>query len=300
VTHLRISCTDGAGYVLNWAALCGVARGFYRDEGLDVELVFQPEAEQTADLMRGAIDVARRGPDPHLDLVEARAPVRTIAGVLRRAPLYAYARAGISTLHDVRGRIVAGNASRAASFMLRMVLADVGIGDDDWTSLETGAARARLRALIEGRADLALLSPPLTFAAEAAGLQLVLSMPARYPALLYASIQVRAGTAIFAGDALVRMLRADIRAQHWLDDPANRSDAAAILAQAYGISLDDATGCYDTLVVRDRVYCTHAELDRGAFDAIADALVRFAGLRRTLAFEDYVDRRFLAAASRST
>jgi NitT/TauT family transport system substrate-binding protein len=297
--QLTVGFSEGAGYVLNWPALCARAVGLYRDEGLVVELLVQPEAEQTADLVSGKLAIARRGADTHFNLVEEGVPVRTIAGLLRKAPLYLYARDGITDVAALRGRTIAANSSIAGSFVLRMALADAAIGDGDWTPLGTGGARTRLRALIDGRADAALLSPPNTVEAEGAGFRLLLSVPQHYPHLLYSTIQVRTDFAATAGDALVRMLRADIRAQRWLYDPANRDAAIAILSEAYALSEAHARACYDALVTRDRVYCTHAELDREALEVIADGLARFGRLRRDRPLDDYLDPRFLAEAERT-
>ena len=285
--------------MLNWPALCARHTGLYADEGLDVTFLVQPEEEQTADLVSGAIAIARRGADTHFNLVEDGVPVRTIAGLLRKAPLYLHARAGIATVSDLRGRTIAANRSIAGSFVLRMALADAGIGDDGWVPLGAGGARARLRALIDGTADAALLSPPNTVEAGAAGFQPLLNLPAAYPHLQYSTMQVRTDFAAGAGDAIVRLLRADIRGQRWLHDPANRGTALAVLSDAYALSIDDAAACYDALVVRDRVYCTSAELDPEALEVICDGLQRFGRLRRDRPVAGYLDTRYLDEAQRT-
>ena len=60
---LRVSYTGGAGFVVNWPALCAIERGFYTDEGLDVELLPMSQDEQTHGLISGETPVERRGPD---------------------------------------------------------------------------------------------------------------------------------------------------------------------------------------------------------------------------------------------
>ncbi len=297
--RLTIGFTEGAGYVLNWPALCARHAGLYRAEGLDVDFVVQPEGEQTADLVAGALAIARRGADTHWNLVEDGVPVRTIAGLLRKAPLYLYARSGIEGLAGLRGRTIAANRSIAGSFVLKIALADAGIGDGAWTPLGAGGARARLRALLDGEADAALLSPPNTLEAADAGFVLLANLPERYPHLMYSTLQVRTDFAAANGDALVRMLRADIRGQHRLYDPQHRDEAIGVLAAAYALPVPHAADCYDELVVRDRVYCTQAELDREGLAFIADGLHRFGRLRRDRPLDDYLDPRFLTEAQRT-
>jgi ABC-type nitrate/sulfonate/bicarbonate transport system substrate-binding protein len=218
--------------------------------------------------------------------------------LLCRAPLYLYARPDITSLEGLRGRTIAANRSIAGSFVLRIALADAGIGNDDWTALGTGGARTRLQALLDGRADAALLSPPNTIEADAAGLTLLLSLPERYPQLLYSTIQVRTDFAQHNAGELVRMLRADIRAQAWLYDPAHRDDAVTTLTAAYDLTATEASACYDALVVRDRVYCTDAALDPAGIELVANGLVRFGRLRRALPLEAYFDLRYVNEARR--
>ncbi len=74
-------------------------------------------------------------------------------------------------------------------------------------------------------------------------------------------------------DVVVRYLRANIRALHWLYDPANRVEALAILEQYTKTQPDYAERTYDLLVTRLQMFARNGELDPAAFESTMQVLV---------------------------
>jgi ABC-type nitrate/sulfonate/bicarbonate transport system substrate-binding protein len=294
---LRVSYTGGAGFVVNWPALCALERGFYNDEGLDVELLPMSQDDQTNGLISGETPVERRGPDEDIVRMEAGAPLRIVAGLARRPPIWLYARPDIRSIADLRGKTIAGVSSRYGSTLaLRMVLADHGLADGEYDVTPTGGTLRRFAALRTGEAAATLLSPPTSAQARAEDFTLLASLPELYPRFLYSSMQVNTTFGREHRATVVSLLRADIRAQAWIYDPANKSDAIALLAAADHMSDDDAAACYHEMVEAHQVFCRAGEIGPEFLGDLVTGLARLGDIGPKLRPEDYLDTSFLTEA----
>jgi ABC-type nitrate/sulfonate/bicarbonate transport system substrate-binding protein len=294
---LRVSYTAGAGFVVNWPALLASSLGFYADEGLDVDLVPLSQAEQTAQLISGESPVERRGPDEDIVLIEQGQPLRIVAGLARKPPIWLYAVPEITTIEQLRGKTLAGVSSKFGSTLaLRMVLNDAGLADDAYRVTAAGGTLRRYAALRSGEVAATLLSPPTSAQARAQGFSLLASLPERYPNFLYSSIQVNTAFARDHRATVVQLLRADIRAQQWIYDPANREKATALLADADMMTSADAEACYAETVEQHQIYCHAGEIGPLFLHDLIAGLQRLGEIGPRLKPEDYLDTSFLAEA----
>ncbi len=294
---VRVSYTGGAGFVVNWPALCALERGFYADEGVEVELVPRNQEEQTHGPISGETPIERRGPDEDIVRIEAGAPVRIVAGLARRPPIWLYARKDITAIADLRGKTIAGVSSRYGSTLaLRMVLADAGLADGDYEVTAAGGTLRRFSALRAGEAAATLLSPPTSAQARAEGFTLLASLPDLYPRFLYSSVQVNTTFARDHRDVVVSVLRGDIRAQQWIYDPANKSDAIALLAEADRMTDDDAASCYHEMVEAHQVFCHAGEIGPEFLTDLITGLKRLGDIGPRLQPTDYLDTSFVEEA----
>lgn len=271
---MRVALPQFAGPI-HWSALIAVAAGFYADEGLEVEHLHMEHDEQTERMLSGETPIEKHGADGDIALIEEGAPIRIIAGLVRKPPVYVYGARGTQTLAELRGKTLAAVSPRfGSSLPLRMVLADAGLRDDEFVLELVGGSMRRLEAVLDGRAAATILSPPASFSAARAGLPLLASLPDHYPNYLFSSIQANATFARANPETIVRYLRAEIRAQRRLADPAQKDANIRVLLDAFSMSLDDATACYVQMVERDRVFCEDGALAPGDLDEMV------AGLRR--------------------
>jgi ABC-type nitrate/sulfonate/bicarbonate transport system substrate-binding protein len=296
---IQMSVTEGAGIVMAWPALCARAFGHYERAGLDVELLVLSESEATAGLRSGEVPIARRGADPHLEVIDAGAPVRIIAGLCAKPPLYLYARPDIRSIAALRGETVAGVPGRSASALyLRMVLAEGGLAEADCVYRDVGRAANRMTALRSGEVAAGLLSPPASAQAAAEGFSLVCALPAAYPQLPYTVLEANLEAASADRAAIVALLRAEIRALRWLLDPANEAAAVAELADVLGVAPVAATAAYGEMVRRDRVYSVDGAVEAADLAQLIDAFRRYASTEFASPPAAYLEPTFLAAAQR--
>jgi ABC-type nitrate/sulfonate/bicarbonate transport system substrate-binding protein len=283
---------------VHWSALIAESRGFYIDEGLDVELCWMDQDEQTKSLLLGTTPVERRGPDEDIALIEAGHPVRIIAGLVRKPSAYLYGARGTGSLEALRGKTLGAVSLRFGSSLgLRMLLSDAGLKEGDYELRMVGGTQKRFEALLDGSVSAALLTPPTSALAAREGLPLLASLPERYPSFLFSSMQANVDFAREHPDAIVRLLRAEIRAQRFLAEPANKESAIESLAGPGTVMPEDARLCYAEMVEQDDVFYHDAAIAPGDLNVLVDGLRRLGDSPCRLTPADYLDLTWLRLAS---
>jgi ABC-type nitrate/sulfonate/bicarbonate transport system substrate-binding protein len=297
-TKLRVAVPEHAGPV-HWTGLIAAAEGLYADEGLDVEQLRMDHDEQAAHLLAGDTPIERRGPDGDIVLIEAGHPVRIIAGLVRKPPLYVYGAHGVGSLADLRGTTLAAVSGKfGSSLALRMVLADAGLNAGDYTLRMVGGTARRYDALVGGSVSATILTPPQSGAAARAGLPLLASLPERYPNFLFSAMQVNLTYAHAHPDVIVAFLRAEIRAQRRLADPAAKEAMIRVLVERSELDRPESEACYAEMVERDRVFCTDGMLVPSDLGDLVDGLRRLGECDCRLGPAAYLDLTWLNEAQR--
>jgi ABC-type nitrate/sulfonate/bicarbonate transport system substrate-binding protein len=153
----------------------GVERGFFRDEGIDLEIriVFGgPEIAAAYD--SGALKVGELGTPPGITAISRGARFRIIgSGVRRHAVQYLVASPAIRDWADLRGKTAAALTIGSCSYwFMRLVLQKHGIDPDaDLNVIGLGSRYPRLLELFEqGELQAAVISEPNVSIGEARGL----------------------------------------------------------------------------------------------------------------------------------
>lgn len=297
--HVPVSKPSGSGFAVHWTAPIAEQLGFYADEGLEVEIVQLNQADGTAALVSGEVPIMRRCPDETVALIAGGAPLRIVAGLIGKSPIYLYATPGVRGVSDLRGRTIAGISARfGSSLVLRMLLEDEGLAPDDYEIVHVGGSHDRFAAMRSGRAAAAVLSPPTDRYAEQAGYSLLARLPERYPDFVFSAIQAQNAFAEQNPEVMIGLMKAEIRAQRMLGDPARKGDAIRILAEADGIGVADAESIYATMVEGDRVFATDGAIAPAAVEFVIRTMIRFGDVRTPLAAGNCFDRRYLDEAAR--
>jgi len=295
---LRVAVPEHAGPV-HWTGLIAAAEGLYAAEGLDVEQLRMDHDEQAAHLLSGDTPIERRGPDGDIVLIEEGHPVRIIAGLVRKPPLSVYGARGVRSFAQLRGTTLAAVSGKfGSSLALRMVLADAGLGPGDYTLRMVGGTGRRYAALVEGSVSATILTPPQSAAAARAGLPLLASLPERYPNFLFSAMQVNLTYAHAHPETIVAFLRAEIRAQRRLADPAAKDAMIRILVEHSDLDATEAAACYTEMVERDQVFCTDGRLVPVDLGDLVDGLRRLGECDCRLGAAAYLDLTWLNEAQR--
>ena len=151
-------------------------RGYYRQEGLDVQLVLIPSALGMQALLGGNIKFSTAGGSGILPILRG-APVKFVFTTFNRPMFWLYAKPEIRSVENLKGKKdgVSGLGSGPDS-LLREILKKHGLeGGRDVVILPVGSGTGRFFALQAGSVDAAMLSVPANLLAQDAGFRELVS-----------------------------------------------------------------------------------------------------------------------------
>jgi NitT/TauT family transport system substrate-binding protein len=164
-THLTLM-VSGTAKLIYLPATLAQRLGYFRDEGLDVELLSQPAGvDAESELLTGSAQGVVGFYDHTVDLQAKGKEVRAIV-VFSHVPgeaelVSTRLPATVEAMRDLRGHTlgVTGLGS-STSFLTRHLMAQQGLGPGDYTMLPVGAERSFVNALRNGRIDAGMTTDP--------------------------------------------------------------------------------------------------------------------------------------------
>jgi len=151
-------------------------RGYYRQEGLDVELVVIPSALGMQAMLGGNVKFATAGGAGLLPILRG-APARYVFTSFSRPMFWLYARPEIRSVDGLKGKKVgvSGIGSGPDSLLREILKKSKLEGGRDVVILPVGSGTARFFALQAGSVDAAMLSIPGNLMAQDAGFRELVS-----------------------------------------------------------------------------------------------------------------------------
>ncbi len=151
-------------------------RGYYRQEGLDVQLIVIPSALGMQALIGGNIKFSTAGGSGLLPILRG-APVRYVFTSFNRPMFWLYARPEIRSVEMLKGKKVGvSGIGSGPDSLLRESLKKNGLdGGRDVVVLPVGSGTGRFFALQAGSVDAAMLSVPANLMAQDAGFRELVS-----------------------------------------------------------------------------------------------------------------------------
>ena len=159
----------------------------------------------------------------------------------------------IKTFDDLRGTLLAADPIDSNFDAVRnKILLDHGLSEDDYAIEVIGNTPLRLEAFMAGKVSAAMLSPPHTDKAVAAG-AVILAEGADYvPDWPLACAWGLRGWIEANRPLVVRFIRAWVKGTDWLLDPANRDEALAVMI-GEGYSPTRAAEYYNQVVPKSAI-----------------------------------------------
>jgi NitT/TauT family transport system substrate-binding protein len=135
-------------------------RGYMREEGIDLNLVFIEATPSIQSLMAGSLQFTGSGTSALVALAKGSAPLKVVIAASDRVLQWFLVRPNISSPKDLKGKKIATTGIAAATtFMLRQILTKYGLdGTRDVNIIDPGSNN-QLTALMSGIADAAILGP---------------------------------------------------------------------------------------------------------------------------------------------
>jgi ABC-type nitrate/sulfonate/bicarbonate transport system substrate-binding protein len=232
-------------------------KGFFGREGLTVNVHPTPSSGfQMTNLINGKFHIAGTAVDNLIAYQEGqgtakveRQPDLIVIMGGSSTELALMAQPNIKSVGELRGREFAlDSLSAGFAFVLRRMLEKNGLGPNDYRFVAVGGTRERLEALRQGKTAAALISEPFTTQAKQAGFSFLgeaVESVGRYQA------GVQIANRAWAKEnekAVIGYIRALIAATDWIYNPANRNEAAQMLAGRVKIPEEAARSAVGQLV----------------------------------------------------
>jgi ABC-type nitrate/sulfonate/bicarbonate transport system substrate-binding protein len=158
------------------AFMAAKERGYYRQEGLDVNFVLMPAAIASRALIAGNVDFATVGGSA-LTASLGGAPLRLLFSSFSRSLFWLYSKPEIAEVKDLKGkRVGVSSIGSGPDSMLRDLLRVHGLqGGKDVAILAVGVDSSRYASLANNVIDAVVLSTPYNFVAHDAGFKELVS-----------------------------------------------------------------------------------------------------------------------------
>ena len=263
----------------NLPVTAGSTLGLFAKHGLELDIRYTRGSKMLSDaLLDGSCDLGVLSADDVVYEVEGRRADLFMFMGFHAGILALIARPGIRTARDLAGgRLGVDDPASGFALVAHKILNVLGLPRARYETLPSGGHELRARALLEGKIDAALLTPPFTLELLARGfttLARARDHVPRYQASCGVTTRRWAGE---HADALVAYIRAYRESLQWALDPANRRAAIEHLAGEFGLKPELAVPTYDALADPTDGLFPDAALDVAGIQAVLDLRVE-AGL----------------------
>ncbi len=239
-----------ANYASLWTVTTAINKGYFADEGLEVELVmFQDGPTEIAAMESGSIDISYIGPGAHKLCIQGNADVFAFSHLGDADTVIGLKSHGVNSLEDLAGKKVAYASGTSSETILTRALNSVGLTMDDIEAYDMEVSNM-VSAIVSGSIDAcAPWSPSSATIMNELGddaIQFCTNTSFSDIAADCASWICMPEYADTNRDTLVSFTKAIYRAMDYAADEANYEEVAGYVAEACGTDLDSALNQTDT------------------------------------------------------
>ena len=266
----------------------GVKRGFFRDEGLDIELIRMNANVSVTALSTGDIDYTMIFASVVRGAMRGM-PLRVLASFMDSSTHMLIARPEFKSIRDLKGRTLAVSTYGATSDVAaRMMMKQGGLDPErDLKIVPLGAERARFGALREGIVDVAVLSPPADAEANRLGFN-VLSRFYEIFKMPFTGLGTNLKKLKEKPDEAKRMLKAMIRTNRFIRE--NRDGTIQAMMEWMKIDRDSAEATYDST---RRVFSEDGTIPDAGLKLVIDQAREAMKIERAVTNSDVADMSLL-------
>ena len=244
------------GYQRRPPLLVGEYKGFFANEGLEVKFhqtTYAPDhnrgmAEGRWDMTLSSADtmIARTTTDGVDYLLFMQAEEGLSA--------YLIGQAGVKSIEQLRGKLLAGDPGDSNLDLIRKkILRNHGIDDTEYDIDIIGSSPKRLEAFLQGRVAAAMLTPPASDKALAAGGVLLANSEEYVPNWPLTCGWTLPRWLISHRELVVRFIRAWVVASDWLLRAENRESTLQLMMEKEGLNRASAEEAYRKVVPKARI-----------------------------------------------
>jgi NitT/TauT family transport system substrate-binding protein len=297
--HAQAQITEGfvSHGALQWPEYIATELGWFKENGVSVDMVVvgAGAAQQVA---AGALNIGYSGFPDFIRATNQGAPLKIVINAISAPPYAVYAKPAIKQIADLKGKTVSiGGTKDVTLIYMEAFIASAGLKANDLDFVYAKATQDRLAALLSGGADAAILYPPSSFRAGAAGYTYLGDIEAYLKDFPFTVWAANAGWAANNREALLAYIRAYGRAVRWLYDASNKERAVDILVKYSKQDRKDSADTYDYFVSKLHAFSANGRISEPAYKRMTDALVAWGDLKEQVPpASKFFDLSFVEAA----
>ncbi|HXP31523.1 MAG TPA: ABC transporter substrate-binding protein [Stellaceae bacterium] len=240
--------TVGAASAAPWPVYIGMAKKFFADAGLGIDLIFAPSVAALMQQLTGGslnIVVSAGLTDPIL-AVDHGAPVAIVRIEGQVSPYALIADARIKTIEALKGKTISIDEPKGITrTYLERMLVPHGLKRGDYDLVFAGATSARYAALQSHAVDAAMLTTPYNFQAQSAGYSNLGFVRDYVTDIPFSGMVVDKRWTEGNKERLQKFLAAYTRSILWFYDDRSRDEAIKILVDSTKQSPSNSAIAYD-------------------------------------------------------
>jgi NitT/TauT family transport system substrate-binding protein len=268
------------------------AKGFFKDEGLDVLLVlFNAGATNLQALIGGDVQIMGSAFVETIGGRAAGVDIKNFWGVSNIMPFQLYSQPDFKTMKQAKGkRFAISRFGSLTDFLTRATLRHFGVDEKEVTILQIGSTPARFAALTAKGVDASLVWFPVTEIAKAQGYNKLLDLKEVFPQWPYETFAARETYLAKEKDQVAKFLRAYQRGVKYTHE--NRADAVNILRKYVKVDPNYAPAGYDEY---KESFPLNGQIAEKAIPVVIDEEFRTGRIKKKITLDELIDRSFIKA-----
>jgi NitT/TauT family transport system substrate-binding protein len=240
----RISIATPSRGLFEFPVVVAMRKGFYKDEGIDVDKVQMQPALGVKALISGDIDYLLAWGSA-LRAAVTGVPIKAVVGIAGRPLHVLVARPGIQTPKDLKNKVIGvDSVAGTVDYLSRVAVRHFGMEPDrDVKIIVTGESPTRLAALRAGAIDATPIDVAFAVKAEDEGFKRLVYLGDLIE-LPLSGMAVTDHKLLTQRDQVRRVVRATVRGTRYFKQ--NRNETVQMLADYLRITPAQAAKAYDT------------------------------------------------------
>ncbi|HZD40909.1 MAG TPA: ABC transporter substrate-binding protein [Terriglobales bacterium] len=267
------------------------AKGFFKDEGLDVLLVlFNAGATSLQALIGGDVQIMGSAFVETIGGRAAGVDVKNFWGVCNIMPFQLYSQRDFTSMKQAKGkRFAISRFGSLTDFLTRATLRHFGLNEKQVSILQIGSTPARFAALQAKGVDASIVWFPVTEIAKKQGYNKLLDLKEVFPEWPYETFAARESYLAKEKDQVVKFLRAYQRGVKYTRE--NKDDAVRIMRKYVKIDPAYAPAGYDEY---RNSFPVNGQIAEKVIPVVIEEEFRTGRIKKKLTLEDMVDRSFIS------
>jgi ABC-type nitrate/sulfonate/bicarbonate transport system substrate-binding protein len=240
----------GKGSATHWPIYSGLKQGYYKQAGIDLDMVFTPSSGALVQqLAAGSLEAClSTGIVDPIYAIDKGAQMAIVRLEIQSPPYAVVAKPSIKSVKDLKGKTIMIDSPKGITkiYVERMLEAN-GIKPNEFDPLYAGATAARFAALKAGAIDATVLLPPFNFYAESAGFKTIALTLDYTPDLAFSGAVVNTKWAASHRGTVEKLLDIQNKSMAWFLDRSHRDAAIAVMQEMSKQKREDIAKAYDFL-----------------------------------------------------